>query len=59
MDSQTIAQKLKIFERVAIPRQSSALGNVSYSTVSDWENAKTYQVMPISVRSQKSAREIP
>ncbi|MDO5457566.1 MAG: helix-turn-helix transcriptional regulator [Atopococcus tabaci] len=43
MDSQTIAQKIKNIRKELGYTQAEfgkALGNVSYSTVSDWENAK-------------------
>lgn len=43
MDSQTIAQKIKSIRKELGYTQAEfgrALGNVSYSTVSDWENAK-------------------
>lgn len=43
MDSQTIAQKIKNIRKELDYTQAEfgkALGNVSYSTVSDWENAK-------------------
>lgn len=43
MNSQTIAQKIKNIRKELGYTQAEfgkALGNVSYSTVSDWENAK-------------------
>lgn len=43
MDSQTIAQKIKSTRKELGYTQAEfgkALGNVSYSTVSDWKNAK-------------------